>query len=49
MDVLLQELVDVCGRKPLPSSAPKVITAKKMHADKTIKIEDICKRIFAKR
>ena len=35
----------VGGRKPLPSSAPKVITAKKMHADKTIKIEDICKTL----
>ena len=35
----------VGGRKPLPLSDPKVVTAKKMHEDKTIKIEDICKTL----
>lgn len=35
----------VGGRKPIPLSDPKVVTAKKMHEDKTIKIEDICKTL----
>lgn len=33
------------GRKPLSLSDPKVVTAKKIHEDKTIKIEDICKTL----
>jgi DNA invertase Pin-like site-specific DNA recombinase len=31
------------GRKPLHSNDPKVISAKKMHGDLSIKIADICK------
>jgi DNA invertase Pin-like site-specific DNA recombinase len=33
------------GRKPLHSNDPKVITAKKMHGDTSIKIKDICKTL----
>lgn len=33
------------GRKQIPSSDPKVITAKKMHEDKSVKIYDICKTL----
>lgn len=33
------------GRKPIPSDDPKVITAKRMHKDKSIRISDICKTL----
>lgn len=33
------------GRKKIPSTDPKVKTAVKMHEDKTIRIEDICKTL----
>lgn len=33
------------GRKPLHPNDSKVITAKKMHGDKSIKIADICKTL----
>jgi DNA invertase Pin-like site-specific DNA recombinase len=33
------------GRKPVISSDPKVLTAKKMHKDHNMKIEDICKSL----
>ena len=33
------------GRKPLPSNDPKVVMAKKMHSDKSVKIENICKTL----
>ena len=33
------------GRKRIPFTDPKVITAKKMHEDRSIKIEDICKTL----
>lgn len=32
----------VGGRKPLSPTAPPVVLAKKLYADKTIKVEDIC-------
>lgn len=31
------------GRRPMESNNPKIITAKKMHQDKTMEIEVICK------
>jgi DNA invertase Pin-like site-specific DNA recombinase len=33
------------GRKPMPVDDPRVQTAKKMHADKTISVPDICKTL----
>ncbi|MGA8164579.1 MAG: recombinase family protein [Waddliaceae bacterium] len=33
------------GRKQIPSTYPKVLTAKRMHADKSVKIEDICRTL----
>ena len=33
------------GRKPVPADDPKVRTAKKLHADKSISINDICKTL----
>jgi len=33
------------GRKPILSSDPRVKTAKRMHEDKSIKIEEICKML----
>jgi DNA invertase Pin-like site-specific DNA recombinase len=33
------------GRKKIPGNDPKVVTAKKMHEDKTVKIGDICKTL----
>ena len=33
------------GRKPMPVNDPRVQTAKKMHADKTISVPDICKTL----
>ena len=30
------------GRKPMPPDHPKVLSAKKLHAEKTISIRDIC-------
>jgi DNA invertase Pin-like site-specific DNA recombinase len=33
------------GRKPIPLDDPRVQTAKKMHADKTMPIADICKTL----
>jgi DNA invertase Pin-like site-specific DNA recombinase len=35
----------VGGRKPLPPDDPKVLSAKKLHADKNMKINDICKTL----
>lgn len=33
------------GRKPVLSGNPKVLTAKKMHSDKNIKINEICRTL----
>ena len=33
------------GRKPIPASDPKIVAAKRMHKDKSTKIEDICKTL----
>lgn len=33
------------GRRPLSPSDPKIITAQKMHADKSISVDDICKSL----
>lgn len=33
------------GREKIPSNDPKVLTAKKMHEDKTVSIKDICKTL----
>jgi len=37
------------GRKPILSDDPRVKTAKRMHEDKTIKIEEICKTLRVSR
>src|SRR5215813_5822575 len=33
------------GRKPLPPTAPKVLTAKKMYQDRSVEIRDICQTL----
>jgi DNA invertase Pin-like site-specific DNA recombinase len=33
------------GRKPLPLTAPKVLTAKKMYQDRSVEIRDICQTL----
>ena len=33
------------GRPPIPVDHPSVVTAKKMHADKTMPVADICKTL----
>ncbi|MBM4258555.1 MAG: recombinase family protein [Deltaproteobacteria bacterium] len=33
------------GRKPLPPTAPKVLTAKKMYQDRSIEVRDICQML----
>ena len=39
----------VGGRRPLSPSDPKIITAQKMHADKSISVDDICKSLTISR
>jgi DNA invertase Pin-like site-specific DNA recombinase len=33
------------GRKPLPPTAPKVLTAKKMYQDRSVEVRDICQTL----
>src|SRR5215813_15264675 len=33
------------GRKPLPPTAPKVLTAKKMYQDRSVEIRDSCQML----
>ena len=35
----------VGGRKPLPADTPRVVLAKKLHRDKSVRIEDICRTL----
>lgn len=35
----------VGGRKPLPLDTPRVVLAKKLHKDKSVSIEDICRTL----
>lgn len=35
----------VGGRRPLPPDTPRVILAKRLHRDKSVRLEDICKTL----
>ena len=37
------------GRKPLPPTDPKVLTAKKMYQDRSVEVQDICKTLSISR